>query len=625
MLEHYELPKANLLVYTRAADRAQYPGLLAYSAHFAVSRDGKHFEALNNNYGILFAKATLGDDNTIHAKGLKKPWLFRMPGGAFGIAAVRVNADGGADEESRGSILLWTTEDLVHFQEIGLVKLHPDAYVSDVACFYDAATHAYRVLWHDENGNGCRNILYGLRCGAGAPEPDAAAFSRAPDEGPEGAENGNALEIDARLCDRLCLNWEPLFNVAVRAPAYVCASSAADLSAVRATACYSDGSTALKRVRWETDAVDFGRPGTYALSGTVQNEAYPFPLAKGYGDPVILPWKGSYYYIATNDNRNDVGLYVRRAETPAELFAEGAEEHLILAEDESRGLLQTFWAPEFHLIGGELYILFAVSGKKWFPECHLMKLKANGCILDAADWEEPVRICRRDGSFLASDAITLDMTYFKAAGVSYYVWSYRENIGTPLDSGSMLFIATVDEAAPWKLASDPVLLSRPLFGWENVNRTINNEGPYPIVTDDAVFLTYSGGAADSYTYVLGMLSARVGDDLLRPSSWTKSGAPVLSFYSVENIYGPGHNSFFTGPDGDLMIAYHAEETLESRVRCPGIRRVHFNIDGRPVFDLSAERDLNPELSRVEISVRVPKAAAEHAALKEAGGTDALGE
>jgi len=606
MLEYYKALESTILVYTRVPDEGSYPNLLAYSAHFAISRDKHHFVALNKNYGVLFATSTVGADNTIHAKGLKKPWLFRTADGKFAVAAIRVNADGGGDEESRGSILLWTSNDLVHFNEIGLVNLHTEAYVSDVACHYDASLKKYRILWHDSKGIGYQNTISDLydHSSISSPQPSNDLFVASAAKGPDGAINGNAIEIDRRAGDELALNGTPLSNVGIWVPELIFASSASDVAKTEATASYSDGSTAQKQVKWDTDSIDFKSPGIYEINGVVLNETYKFPLAKGYGDPVILPWKGKYYYIATNDNLGDVGFYVREADTPAALFDDGIVEHLILDKDEARDFIQTFWAPEFHLIGGELYILFAVGGKKWSPQCHLMKFKGNGRIIDPTSWEEPIRIQKKDGSYLADDAITLDMTYFKADGVSYYVWSYRENIGTPLDSGSMLYIATVDETKPWKLTSDPVLLSRPLFGWENVNGTINNEGPYPIVTDDFVYITYSGGAADSYTYALGLLSARIGDDLLTPKNWTKSSAPVLSFYSVENVFGPGHNSFFQDPHGNLMIAYHAEETITSKLRCPGIRRVHFDIHGKPTFDLSADRDLNPKLVNVKTLIKV---------------------
>ncbi|MCR5735750.1 MAG: family 43 glycosylhydrolase, partial [Lachnospiraceae bacterium] len=290
----------------------------------------------------------------------------------------------------------------------------------------------------------------------------------------------------------------------------------------------------------------------------------------------------------------DIGIYVREADDIDGLFTDGVTEHLILPFDPGRGFEQTFWAPEFHVIGGELYILFAVSGHTWGPQCHMMRKKKGQSIISADSWDDPVRVCKKDGSPLADKAITLDMTYIKAENTSYVIWSYRENIGTALDSGSMLYIATIDEKEPWKLSSDPVLLTRPLYGWENVSGTINNEGPHGFVKDGRVYVTYSGGSANGYTYALGLLTADESSDLLNLSSWEKSIFPVLTFYSVRNEYGPGHNSFYTDDEGDLMIAYHGEIDINSDLRCDGIRRVHFRNDGTPYFQISQDEDLGTE-------------------------------
>ena len=69
------------------------------------------------------------------------------------------------------------------------------------------------------------------------------------------------------------------------------------------------------------------------------------------------------------------------------------------------------------------------------------------------------------------------------------------------------------------------------------------------------------------------------------------GATSARFYSVDGEYGPGHNSFFTGSDGELMIAYAAETSLTGMLRCDGIRRVHFRPDGTPYFGLAASENL----------------------------------
>ena len=562
MSEAYIRNDAYLMLYTReaAANEDSYPDGLARSIHMAVSTDGVNYTPMFSNYGILFAKAEVTEENTLVPKCVKKPWVFKREE-SYGIAAIRVNEDGSEEEESRGKALLWTTSDFIKFEEYGLVDL------ADIP---------------------------------GAVETSCTGYQLACDD----ADISSVIAIDATLADRAVLHYSKLTNVAVQLPECVTVKSAEELAKVQARAVYSDGSTAQKQVKWDCSGVDFNKPGTYMVSGEVQNEEYPFPLANGYGDPVILPWEGKYYFIATNDNTNDVGLYVREADTVAGLFAEGIEQHIILDYDEERNFVQTFWAPEFHVIGGELYILFAVGGKQWSPQCHLMKFKKGGSIISPDSWEEPIRVVRQDGSYLGIKGITLDMTYIKSGKDSYMVWSYREHCMAPGDTGSMLYIASVDEKEPWKLTSEPVLLTRPLYGWENVSNTINNEGPYAFVTEDTVYLAYSGGSANKFTYAVGMLTAKVGKDLLDLDNWEKAKQPVLSFYSIDGLYGPGHNSFFTDAQGNLMIAYHGETAIDKMLRCDGMHRVHFNIEGKPVFDLAPERDLKPELRKVKMQIVV---------------------
>ena len=564
---NYETKQALLAVYTRPAQPGRYPDGLARSVHFAACRDGKFYEAWNENYGILFAAGIITEQNTILPKCVKHPRLARLKDGGFAVLARRVEEDGGEDGDSRGKVLLWTTEDFISFTEHGLT---------------DADSLEGRIVQRGE----WKTAL----SGPWGPKAE------------DGEEAISVLPVDASLCDRAALYWGRLSNTQIRLPERVSVSDAGDLDGIRAQAVYTDGSVSCKRVVWDDSGVDYHRAGEYTVKGRVESPCYPFPLDRGWGDPVVFPWEGKYYFIATNDNRNDVGLYVREADRPEELFEPGIRQHLILDYDERRELIQTFWAPEFHVIGGRLYLLFAVGPEKWGPQCHLMRLKEGGRITEPGDWEDPVRVRKKDGSFLCEDGITLDMTYIKGEKDSWMVWSYRYGINSPLDTGSMLCTARIREDRPWQLDSDPVILSRPLYGWENTEGTINNEGPHAFVRNGRVYLTYSGGAANGYTYVLGLLCADASADLCDPAVWEKSKTPVLSFYSVEGEYGPGHNSFFTDPEGELMIACHGETAIDDSLRCPGIRRVHFDLQDRPRFDLSPERDLNPALRDVCITV-----------------------
>ena len=54
-----------ILCYTRTPlEDAIYAEKLAYSMHLAVGEDGKTFDALNKNQGVLFVKATSNEDGT---------------------------------------------------------------------------------------------------------------------------------------------------------------------------------------------------------------------------------------------------------------------------------------------------------------------------------------------------------------------------------------------------------------------------------------------------------------------------------------------------------------------------------------------------------------------------------
>ena len=322
---------------------------------------------------------------------------------------------------------------------------------------------------------------------------------------------------------------------------------------------------------------------------TVHPKEWPldsFPLASGFADPVIFLWNDMYYYIATNDNTGDVGFFVREAKQLPDLFLPETPQHLILDKNAEKGLIQTFWAPEFHVIGGRVYLLFAVSGDTFDPQCHMMRLKENGSITCADDWEDPVRVRKKDGTFLGEKGITLDMTHFSNAGQSYLVWSYRENCMSEGDTGSMLYIASTDPGQPWRLTSDPVLLSRPLYGWENVAGTINNEGPYPLLTEDAIYITYSGGSACNWTYAIGLLCIGRDEDPLDAARWKKNPYPVLSSADLDGIYGPGHNSFFQDRSGDTYIAYHGEVTPYDSPRSTMLHRIRFRENGEPVLGMS---------------------------------------
>ena len=387
-------------------------------------------------------------------------------------------------------------------------------------------------------------------------------------------------------------------------------SSRDELEAVTAAVTYTDGSVHNKHIDWELDGVDFSKPGKYTVKGRIAVRRFDFPVENHpWGDPVITYYNGKYYWIATNDANGDTSFEIREADTPEALFEEGVKRQVILSADTTI-FKNTFWAPEFHIVGGKMRIFCALTvGTGFDPQCYVMTLEDGGDLLDPEAWSIPRRCVMPDGRNLGENplgdgknGITLDMNCFDAGGRSYVVWSFRTWAGT--DSGSMLMIAEIDPDKPWQLKTFPQLLTRPVYGWENNNGTDNNEGPYALVTDDKVYLAYSGGDARGQTYVVGVLTADVNDDLCDVSNWDIPGAPSLASNFVAGEYGCGHNAFFTDEYGDTYITYHGVTSPESRAIGPGIRRVHFGAGGVPVFTMSSDQDFPEGKEEVKIKVTI---------------------
>ncbi len=394
------------------------------------------------------------------------------------------------------------------------------------------------------------------------------------------------------------LRFDPLRFSGVRLPDGLEISDISELDSVLAEVIYSDGSVDKKKIRWDTS--ELSKSGKYTVKGEILQKKYGFPLVCGFADPVIFEYGGKFYFIATNDLTGAVGLYVREAESPEALLKPDCEPTCILDYDEERGFIQTFWAPEFHIIGGELCILFAVGGKKWDPQSHIMKLRRGGSISSPDGWEAPVRICKMNGEYISTKDITLDMTFFRFGGKAYYCWSQRH---LSPDSGSMLYVAEVDEADPTRLASEPVLISRPLYGWENQSGTVNNEGPYPLYAENGLYLNYSAAAAGAFSYSSGFLYIQNGSDPLLPSSWKKDVCPSSSSFLFGDREGPAHGSFFHNrEDGKTYYVCHAQKHGEDGKRNASVTRVHFGALGRPVLALSADEDLPESAKNITLEV-----------------------
>ena len=590
---------AFLLSYTRKEiDNVFYDARLAFSLHLAVSKDGKNFVALNHNSGVLFAKASENDDGSLNPKTLGFPIIlskndlqelgivsfddgksvsYNEIDKSYAVAAILLGPDGQDFQENKNEkdAVLFFTDDFVHYSESQKIRFEDYEKIKKNAFLQMEKLEPENFKYNMEQ---LQNVVSKI----------------------EGVLPCNVIQISEKKYEYLCKKLGERKNVEIRLPENIKITSKKDLQMVRAEAVYSDGTVATKKIIWDFDRIDFSQKGKQKIYGEIYCPHFAFPIASDRADPDVIKWKGKYYFIATNDADQNHTLYMRQADSIEEIA--NASESLILDSSTYKNIGGLLWAPEFHEVNGKLFIFFAATpGEFFWEESHVMCLKEGGNPMNRNDWSEPKRICRMDGSELceAGKVITLDMTCFLWQDEYYVIWSQRQFV--PVDLGAWLYIAKLDENEPWKLKSEPVLLSKPEFGWAN-NHTFVDEGPFALIRGDKLFVTFSSAAVDT-SYVVGLLQIEKGKNPLERENWKKTGYPLLSSRSIKGEFGTGHNAYVIDEDGEVWNTYHARPGTQAP-RSSGIRRVHFDVDGEPVLDLTEENDVLKEFRKVEIEVEI---------------------
>jgi hypothetical protein len=137
--------------------------------------------------------------------------------------------------------------------------------------------------------------------------------------------------------------------------------------------------------------------------------------------------------------------------------------------------------------------------------------------------------------------------------------------------------------SPWELSGPRVEIARPTHAWERIDTPDVNEGPQALVRGETVNVVYSASGSWTDHYCLGLLSAKAGSDLLRPSSWTKHDEPV--FQSGNGVIAPGHCCFARSPNGEEdWVVYHAARYAGAGwVRNVRAQKFGWNLNGTPRF------------------------------------------
>ncbi len=300
-----------------------------------------------------------------------------------------------------------------------------------------------------------------------------------------------------------------------------------------------------------------------ASSGTFSN-----PIKTNGPDP-WLQYHDGYYYLATTTWNSTITM--RRSTTLAGL--RNASDQTIFNLSGMPNGCCNMWAPEFHLLdgpNGPRWYLYYVAGQNvsdYNPTQRLHVLESDGT--------NPMGPYHFKAD-LNSNAWELDPSILRVDGDLYLM-------GSGIDGTQSLTITAMSN--PWTTSGSRRTISSPTYSWETQSGSVN-EGAEALYHDGEVMIVYSASACWGPDYKLGLLTL-TGNDPLSRSSWTKHSTPVFQRNDAAGVYAPGHNGFFTSPDGtEDWIVYHANSSASGGCdmnRSTRAQQFTWNADGTPNF------------------------------------------
>lgn len=306
-------------------------------------------------------------------------------------------------------------------------------------------------------------------------------------------------------------------------------------------------------------------------TGQVRAEAAPGPSftnpvvpAPNSADPTLVQYNGSYYYVATTWTADVV---MRRSSTIAGLRA--APEQVVFRATQNEGCC-TMWAPHLERIGERWYLYYSVEPRPGYGQRRTHVLERAG--------SDPMGPYTYRGALdlMPGNGWAIDGAVLRLNGANYFTYSAFGSDGL-----QSLFIAPM--STPWSVSANGARISAPTLAWERQDGAVN-EGPFALQRGGRTFLTYSASHCNGPNYKLGMLEYRGGDPL-SASSWSKFPNPIFQRNDAAGVFGPGHHSFFTSPDGtETWIAYHANSSASQGCgtsRTTRVQKISWNADGTP--------------------------------------------
>lgn len=309
-----------------------------------------------------------------------------------------------------------------------------------------------------------------------------------------------------------------------------------------------------------------------------QQQTFTNPLLPAGADPWCI-YKDGYYYYTHTTGKN---ITVWKTKSIASLKT--AKKKIVFTPPATGPYSKEIWAPEIHWLQGKWYIYFAAdSGRN---EDHRLWVLENS----SADPLEGEWIMK--GKLTTpGDKWSIDGTVYNHNGQLYLLWSGWEG---DVNFQQNIYICAMSN--PWTVTGERVKISAPRLHWEthgdlnnpdDVPHVSVNEGPQILAKNGKLFLIYSASGCWTEYYTLGMLTADANSNLMDTAAWTKNPQPVFAKSEKNQVYAPGHNSFFKSPDGkEDWILYHANSKPGQgcgKQRSPRAQKFAWKADGTPDF------------------------------------------
>jgi GH43 family beta-xylosidase len=288
----------------------------------------------------------------------------------------------------------------------------------------------------------------------------------------------------------------------------------------------------------------------------VMAQSFRNPVNAG-ADPSLMFYNGKYYVATTTGDH--IGIW----SSPSLATLLVAPETVVYREtDPSRN--KQMWAPAFRPVGNRWYVYYTASDG--VDANHRMY------VLESAG-DDPLGPYTFKAKIADFGEYAIDGEPITHNGQHYFVWA---GPGRGMGGPAQLYIVRMSN--PWTATGARVAI--PASG----GCTEVREGPTPLYRNGRTFLTYSSCDTGKPDYQLWMKSIANGADPMVASNWVQHAGPIFSRNDATGVWGPGHHSFFTSPDGtEDWIAYHGKNTstYTYAFRTSRVQKISWNADGTP--------------------------------------------